>query len=126
MPTLAIVFGVILDAMGFGAYMATGAKTALIPCAFGSILFLCGIVAGVQPKLRMHVMHVAALTALIGTLGGLGMGLPKAGALIAGTLEKPLPAIMQIGMGVLLLIFLVLCVKSFVDARLARKAAESK
>ena len=123
MPNLAIVFGVVLDAMGFGAYVATGAKTALIPCAFGSILFLCGIVAGLQPKLRMHVMHVAALAALVGTVGGLGMGLPKMGALIAGTLQKPLPALMQIAMGMLSLIFLVLCVKSFIDARLARKSA---
>ena len=124
MPTLAIVFGIILDAMGFGAYVATGAHsvTALIPTFFGTIIFLCGLLSVFIPKIRMHLMHVAALVGLLGTLGGLGMGLPKLGALIAGTAERPLASGMQIAMGVVCLVFLVLCVKSFIDARRARKS----
>jgi len=124
MPTLAIVFGIILDALGFGAYVATGSHspTALIPAFFGTIIFLCGLLSVFIPKIRMHLMHVAALVGLLGTLGGLGMGLPKLGALIAGTAERPLAAGMQIAMGVLCLVFLVLCVKSFIDARRARKS----
>lgn len=124
MPTLAIVFGIILDAMGFGAYVATGAQsiTSLIPAFFGTIIFLCGLLSVFIPKIRMHLMHVAALVGLLGTLGGLGMGLPKVGALIAGTAERPLASGMQIAMGVVCLVFLVLCVKSFIDARRARKS----
>jgi len=124
MPTLAIVFGIILDALGFGAYVATGSHspTALIPAFFGTIIFLCGLLSVFIPKIRMHLMHVAALVGLLGTLGGLGMGLPKLGSLIAGTAERPLAAGMQIAMGVLCLDFLVLCVKSFIDARRARKS----
>jgi hypothetical protein len=75
-----------------------------------------------MPKIRMHLMHVAALMGLVGTLGGLGMGVPKVGALIAGTAERPVAAGMQIVMGVVCLAFLVLCVKSFIDARRARKS----
>lgn len=124
MPTLAIVFGILLDAMGFGAYVATGAHTSLIPAAFGTIIFVCGLISVFAPIIRMHLMHVAALVGLLGTLGGLGMGLPKLGALIAGTVQRPLAAGMQIAMGVVCLVFLALCVKSFIGARRARQKAE--
>jgi hypothetical protein len=122
MPTLAIVFGIILDAMGFGSYVATGASTSVIPAGFGTIIFLSGLASVFAPKIRMHLMHVAALVGLVGTLGGLITGLPKLGSLIAGTAERPLAAGMQIAMGVVCLVFLVLCVKSFIDARRARKS----
>jgi hypothetical protein len=49
------------------------------------------------------------------------MGLPKLGALIAGTLERAMAPIIQISMGTVSLIFLAMCVKSFIDARRARK-----
>lgn len=123
MPTLAIVFGLILDAMGLGAYLASGAKsiTALIPAFFGTPILICGLLAKFVPGIRMHVMHVAALFGLLGTLGGLGMGLPKLGGLIAGTIERPMAPAMQIALGTVSLVFLALCVKSFIDARRARK-----
>lgn len=123
MPTLAIIFGLILDAMGLGAYLFSGTKsaTALIPAFFGTAILLCGILGAKFHKARMHVMHVAALVGLLGTLGGLGMGLPKVGALIAGTAERPTAVAMQIAMGVVCLVFLALCVKSFVDARILKK-----
>lgn len=123
MPTLAIVFGLILDAMGLGAYLASEAKsvTALIPAFFGTPILICGLLAKFVSGIRMHVMHVAALFGLLGTLGGLGMGLPKIGGLIAGTIERPMAPIMQIALGSVCLVFLALCVKSFIDARRARK-----
>jgi hypothetical protein len=126
MPTLAITFGLILDVLGFAAFLGTGSShyTSLIPAVFGSIIFLCGFFAAIKPSIRMHVMHVAALTGLLGTLGGLGMGLPKLGALMAGTAQRPLAVGLQITMGVICLVFLILCVKSFIDARRARKKAE--
>lgn len=123
MPTLAIVFGLILDALGLGAYLASETKsvTALIPAFFGTVIFLCGLLAALIPGIRMHVMHLAALVGLLGTLGGLGMGLPKLGRLLDGSIEKPMASIMQISMGAVCLVFLALCVKSFIDARRARK-----
>ncbi|MFY8269640.1 MAG: hypothetical protein ACOVLK_09595 [Terrimicrobiaceae bacterium] len=124
MPTHAIVFGILLCGMGIGAYTASETKsvTAFIPAFFGVVIFLSGLGALLAPKLRMHVMHVAALAGLIGTAGGLGMGLPKLGALLEGTAKSPMAAGMQIAMGVVCLVFLGLCVQSFIAARRARKA----
>ncbi len=123
MPTLSIIFGLVLEAMGIGSYFLTGAKsvTALIPSFFGSALILFGILGLMFHKARMHVMHLAALIGLLGALGGLGRGIPKLGALMAGTAEHPVAVIMSTAMGVVCLVFLGLCVKSFVDARILKK-----
>ena len=87
MHTIAITFGILLSALGLGAYVGTGSEsiTALIPAFLGAPILLCGILAKIFPNARMHVMHVAALLGLLGTAGGLGMGLPKVLTLIAGT-----------------------------------------
>lgn len=123
MPKLAIVFGAILDVIGTVAFVMTGAVTSLIPSFFGTVILLCGIVALVRPGLRKHVMHVAALFGLLGTAGGLGMGLPKLGTLLDGTAQRPMAVSMQLAMGVICLVFLALCVKSFIDARRAKPEA---
>lgn len=122
MPKIAIAFGLILDILGVAAFIATGAThlTALIPAIFGSVIFVCGIIAHVSPPARKHAMHVAAMFGLLATLGGLGMGLPKLGLLLSGTAPRPVATVMQITMGLIALVFLVLCVKSFIDARRAR------
>lgn len=122
MPKLAIIFGLILDILGVASFIATGAThlTALIPSAFGTVIFLAGIVAHIRPGARKHAMHVAALFGLLGALGGLGMGLPKIGALLAGTAQRPVAVVMQISMGLIALVFLALCVKWFIDARRAK------
>lgn len=125
MPLLAIIFGLLLDLLGLAGFIAGGGNsfTAFIPAIPGSVLLVCGAVSLAFPGARKHAMHVAALFGLIGALGGLGMGLPKLGKLIAGTAERPLAVQMQIAMGIISLIFLALCVKSFIDAR--RKKPEN-
>ncbi len=122
MPKLAIFFGLVLDILGVAAFIATGAThlTALIPSVFGTIIFLSGILAHIRPDVRKHAMHIAALFGLLGTLGGLGMGLPKLGAVLEGTAQRPVAVIMQISMGLVALVFLALCVKSFIDVRRAK------
>ncbi|MDD5198289.1 MAG: hypothetical protein PHC88_00670 [Terrimicrobiaceae bacterium] len=123
MPALSMIFGLLLAALGAGSFAATGGThpTALIPAAFGAVLVLCGIAGAVAPKLRMHVMHVAALAGLLGTAGGLGMSLPKLHALLTGgPVARPLAVWMQLAMGLICLVFLALCVKSFIDARSVR------
>jgi hypothetical protein len=128
MPTRSVVYGLILILAGVAAYFGTGAQslTALIPAGFGAVLLLCGVIANAAPAARMHVMHVAALAGLIGALGGLGMSARKLPALFSGgDVERPLAVWMQFGMGVVLLIFLVTCIKSFADARRARSGQPS-
>ena len=124
MPKIAVAFGILLILLGVGAFLGTGSSrfTSLIPAIFGTPILLMGILAIAKPDLRKHAMHVAAMFGLLGTAGGLGMGLPKTFALMAGETIKstPLAVSMQVAMGVISLIFLILCVKSFIDARRAR------
>jgi len=127
MPLLAIIFGLLLDALGVVGFVASGAThlTALIPAIFGTFIFVSGLIAYLKPNLRKHAMHVAALFGLLGTLGGLGMGLPKLFKFMDGTATRSEFAIfVQVGMGVICLVFVVLCVKSFIAARRAGVAAK--
>lgn len=125
MPKQALLFGSLLIALGLIGFVATGSthKTALIPAIPGLILALCGVIGTAVPKARMHVMHVAALIGLLGA-SGLAMSAKKILVLVGGgAVERPIAAWLQFGMGAISLVFLVLCVKSFIDARRARKAA---
>jgi len=119
MPKLAIIFGLILDILGVASFIATGAThlTALIPSGFGMVIFLSGILAHVRPDLRKHALHVAALFGLFATLGGLGTGF---GALLSGPPLRPVAVVIQISMGLIALVFLALCVRSFIEARRAK------
>jgi hypothetical protein len=131
MALLSITYGVILILLGAEGYYNTiglfgvtelHAPTALIPAGFGAVLVVCGLLA-VKASIRMHVMHVAALVGVLGTLGGLGMGGPKVPALLNGTAERPSAVKLQVTMGVVCLLFVIMCVKSFIDARRRRKLA---
>ena len=122
MPKLTIILAVVLIIMGAVGYVLSdmASVTALIPSFFGIAFLLCGLLA-LREGLRMHAMHGAALLALIG-IGGSSMGLAKLPALLSGTAERPLAVIVQCSMAVLLVIFMVLCVRSFIAAKRARQA----
>lgn len=124
-----ILTGVILAALGLYGYLngtpdaetGTVSPTALIPTAFGAVLLVCGLMVAVRPALRKHVMHLAAVVGLLGFFGGfmpVMRGYGKTGAVDFG---KPS---VQVGlaMSLICLVFIGLCVKSFIDARRARKA----
>ena len=116
------IYGLLLTILGLGFYFGTdaGSFTALIPTGFGILLLLCALL-GRKESLRMHVMHVAALLGLLGFFGG-APGLIK--ILRNGGLEglaRPNAALEQGIMAVLSLIFVVLCVRSFIAARRARE-----
>lgn len=112
-PIIGMSTGIILIAMALAGYYGSGAvsKTAFIPAVPGILIILSCLVALVKLKLGMHL---AALFALLGFIAPLGRIIPTA---IKGTFEFDLAGIMMILMGVVCLAFLVLCVKSFIDAR---------
>ena len=91
--------------------------TALIPAVLGLGLAVAGLVGLRGGSARRNAMHAAAVVALLGVLGSLGqlIGSPAAGsddadiATTAGLLNLALCAV-----------FLVLAVRSFVQARRAR------
>ena len=123
MARLSILFGFLLVILGLVGYFLQGetkSPTAFIPAAFGLLLILPGIVAIIKPKVNMHAMHVSALIGVIGTLGGLGMGLPKLLSNEESTVS--LATLSKISMGVLCLVFVILCVRSFINARRNRIA----
>ncbi len=123
MPQRAIILGVILALLGVVGYIMSGAAswTALIPSLFG-VLFIGAGVMGRNEKLRKHAMHGAAALSLIGILGSFG-GLMKLVTMIGGgEVERPAAVIAQSVMAVLCIFFLILSIKSFVDARKQRKA----
>jgi hypothetical protein len=124
MGPLAIVFGVLLSLIGIGFFASTGFEmskaTALIPVGFGIPLIVLGVIA-LNEKAKMHAMHGAAIVGLLGFLMPTVMvilGLARGG-------EFDTPKIEQTIMAALCGIFLGLCIKSFIDARIARKQREA-
>jgi hypothetical protein len=131
MPTLSIMFGVVLTALGLVAYfnpepLGTGkggeppkvhAGTSLTPAAVGAVLLLAGVVAHAAPGMRKHAMHAAAAVSLLGTIGGL---VP---VVLRNFAFGEVAVKVGLGMSVLSAIFLALCVNSFVQVRKARAAA---
>ena len=122
MPRLAVGLGLVLVALGFTAYFASGqaSLTALIPVAFGIALALLGAVSR-RAAYTKHAMHGAAVVAVIGLLGSVDALPDLAHTLLGGTIERPLAVAAKTVMAVALGVFLGFCVRSF---RQARKAAQ--
>ena len=127
MGPVTIGFGLFLIIVGLVGYgtSETQAPTALIPAAFGAVLVLLGALA-LKDSFRKHAMHFAAMVGVIGLLGAAGMGIPKAITMLTGgTVERPRAVYSQLVMAGTCLLFVGLCVKSFIDARRARAAREA-
>lgn len=108
----ALLSGIVLILWSVLTFFISGGEsyTAFIPAGFGLLIALCGAVA-IKEAARKHAMHVAALVGLLGLLGGFGMGLRKVFS------EPGLAAYSQLFLGVVCLIFLVVCIRSFIAAR---------
>ena len=130
MERLAMLFGGLMIALGLVGYLAPGtlgtgkdgqpavsSPTALIPAAIGAVIFLCGLVVSMKPTARKHAMHAAAAFGLLGAVGGFVPVITRKfdfnqSAVVLGTL-----------MTALCVLFVVLCVRSFIAARAARGPA---
>ncbi len=95
-------------------------KTALIPSAFGLLLLICGTL-GLDEKMRKHAMHGAAAVGLVGFLAAGGRLASKLNDLLAGNISRPMTFIIL--MAILCLVYVLLSVRSFIQARRARSAA---
>ena len=119
------VFGVILVVLGAVYFFATGSShpTALIPAAFGFVLFLCGVFANTEdPGRRMLWMHIAVTVGLVGFLFPAirgGMALARS---IYLTPVQRVAAQEEVVMAVICAAFTALCVRSFIVARVGRTA----
>ena len=119
MAGITIGVGVILIALGlYGYFPSQEHMTALIPAIVGVILAILGVLA-MQPNLRKHAMHVAVMVGLIGFLAGAGRA---ASVALSGEITNEKAFAMTVAMAVVSAVFVGLCIKSFIDARRARKA----
>jgi hypothetical protein len=121
MPVVTIVYGLVLAALGVGFYfgLAPISVTALIPAFFAIPVLLCGFLAR-SPGLRKHAMHAAAMLGVLGVLGGAPGAIKLVKSLAGSELARPAAAVEQAVMALVSLVFVVLCVRSFVAARRAR------
>jgi uncharacterized membrane protein len=117
MPTTTRLVGFVLIAIGIIGYVGTGmvSLTAMIPAMVGAILLVLALVAR-NPQARKHAMHAAVAVALIAALGTLPRLVP---ALRAGHLNRA-ATIAQLAMVLVLLFYVVMGVRSFIEARRAR------
>ena len=125
MARLTILFGIVLILLGGFGYVATGSHfpTALIPSAFGIVLAILGFFAHTpETKRRMLLMHIAVTIGLLGFLGTIKGGIIDYLLMTINGQQFAHPAAVEekAAMCVLLLVFVVLCVRSFIAARRAR------
>lgn len=131
MPSLSVLFGAALAALGLAAYFnpapfgvskdgkpaEAGHPTSLIPAGIGGVLVAAGVASLASPGVRKHAMHAAAAAGLLGAVGGF---FPAA---TRGFRIEEVAVKVGLGMAVLSAVFVALCVNSFVQARKARQAA---
>ena len=123
MPIVTIVVGAILTAIGLFGYFGSASDnpsvTALIPAFLGGVLIVCGLVA-FKPNLRMQAMHAAVLLALLGAVAALVRAIPKFGFLASDDPTFRRPVAMMFLMAITCMIYVGLCVRSFIAARRRR------
>ena len=121
MAKVTLVFAVLLIALGMAGYLGTGSahSTALIPAWIGLALGFGGLLA-ISPnegrrKLFMHI------NVTIGLLGFLGTVVEIVRSFVAAISPDPIALTAKIALAVLLLVYVILCVQSFIAARRSGK-----
>lgn len=125
-----LICGTLLILIGILSYMTgepapgkdTVSPTALIPAFFGIAMVFCGVLS-LDRRFRKHAMHVAAMIGLLGALGGF---MPIARQIANTGAFDPLKKSSIAGelMIVVCLVFVGMCVNSFIQARRLRQKAE--
>lgn len=123
MAKLTITFGVVLIALGVFSYLITGhhAPTSLIPAGVGVLLAIFGALANSEDaKKRMLHMHIAVTIGLLGFLSTAKSIVDYIEMTEGRQFVRPAAVEEKAAMAVLMLIFVLLCVRSFINARRAR------
>jgi uncharacterized membrane protein len=122
---LTLVLALLLVILGLAGYIGTGSlhPTALIPMWIGLVLGLCGFLA-ISPnegrrKLFMHINVTVALLGFIGATVEAIRGYVHATSL--GLPPDQIALASKVTLAGLLLIYVILCVRSFIAARRSGK-----
>jgi fucose 4-O-acetylase-like acetyltransferase len=118
---ISIFFGALLFILGFVAFVGTGSvhPTALIPIYFGLPLVVFGYLAQspVESRRKLY-MHINVTVGLLGFLGAVGSAVHAYGHARSLGIDPDMKAIgAQLIMAALLFIYVMMCVRSFIDAR---------
>ena len=126
MGKVTIGFGVLLAIVGVTGFVTTGSThwTAMIPTWIGLVLAVSGLLA-LNPARRMLWMHIAVTVGLIGFLGTIPGVIGVVKMAMGSTVARPTAAIYQSITWLICLVFVGLCVRSFIAARRARVSAEA-
>jgi fucose 4-O-acetylase-like acetyltransferase len=123
MTKATIGFGVVLVVLGIIGFVATGSAhpTALIPTWFGLALVVFGLLARTEDaRKRMLWMHIAVTVGLIGFLFPGAMSVMAYVKAHGGALARPEATEEQAAMAVICLVFVAMCIRSFIAARRGR------
>ncbi|WP_051706489.1 hypothetical protein [Nocardioides aequoreus] len=114
-PRTTVVVGAILVVVGVLGYLLSDSRslTAFIPSVLGALLVVCGVVGARRPKIGIHAALVVALVGVLGTVPNV-LGL---GDLVSGDSERPLAVVSGTVTFVVLVVYLVVGIRSFVAAR---------
>ena len=125
MIKVTLVFAVLLIALGMAGYLGTGSlhPTALIPAWIGLAMGIGGFLA-ISPnesrrKLFMHINVTIALLGFIGSTVEAIRGYVHAKS--AGIQPDQIALASKVTLAVLLLIYVILCVRSFIAVRRSGK-----
>ena len=125
MAKVTILFGVLLIVLGLVGFFGTGSAhpTSLIPAGFGLALGIGGALAISPSETRRKIfMHVNVTIGALGTIGAFVEALRGYGAARSAGLDPDYIALAaKLTMAVLLLIYVNLCVRSFIQARRLRQ-----
>jgi hypothetical protein len=120
-----VVFAILLIVLGLIGYFGTGAQhaTALMPTWFGAALGMFGLLAMSPDEGRRKLfMHI---NVTLGLLGFIAVGIESIRGYVhaknAGMAPDMVALASKLTMTGLLLIYVILCVRSFIAARRARQ-----
>ncbi len=125
MARITIALGVLLILVAAAGFVATGSShpTALIPGGIGILFILFGVLASsADPKKRMLWMHVAVTVALLLFLGTIPADIDVLRLSHGAYFAHPIAIEEKAVMSLLCLLFVLLCVRSFIAARRERLA----
>jgi uncharacterized membrane protein len=117
MPKISVIFGFLLSILGLYGYFGMGrmSLTALIPVFIGVPVILLGILAFDEKKIK-HSMHAASVLILLGLIGSVYRFINK-----SAMSNMDSASIILLLMIVICIIFLILAINSFIEARKARE-----
>lgn len=125
MAKMTIIFGVLLIVVGLAGYLGTGSvhPTALIPMWWGLALGVGGVLAISPSERRRKIfMHINVTIGALGCIGAFVEALRGYGAARSAGLDPDMKALAsKLAMAILLLIYVNLCVRSFITARRRRQ-----